>query len=334
MDEISSLGTFSSTEHARAMLRAAALRALSGALTSTSTRINTASSFAAARRHASSSGGKAGGDDDDDGHDPYGDCTSSGWEGTEGAGEGTEKLKSPPTTHDDDSWEANFEDLMAMEDSYGSGVEDLSTAAMEMANARMAEQKRLQEEMRRLRGVQPGDRVRIRVRHGAPYPDPIKRYHYTSPFGGAGLGHDPGAAAKGGKTAASDSETPRDEEEIEKAAKGDSTTNKADAARDKGDKRRWKIVVEIGYVTCVRGQRVGIKRNGHPEDTDTVFPTYPKSWVEVLNVGEMWDMKTGPRNLGAFASEEDYAQAQEAWAEATNFGNDAGADKASAAAAK
>ena len=223
---------------------------------------------------------------------------------------------------------------MAMEDSYGSGVEDLSTAAMEMANARMAEQKRLQEEMRRLRGIQPGDRVRIRVRHGAPYPDPIKRYHYTSPFGGAGLGHDPGAAAKGGKTAASDSGIPRDEEEIEKAAKGDSTTNKAAAARDKGDKRRWKIVVEIGYVCCVRGQRVGIKRNGHPEDTNTSFPTYPKSWVEVLNVGEMWDMKTGPRNLGAFASEEDYAQAQEAWAEATNFGNDAGADKATAGAAK
>jgi len=92
--------------------------------------------------------------------------------------------------------------------------------------------------------------------------------------------------------------------------------------------------VEIGYVCCVRGQRVGIKRNGHPEDTDTSFPTYPKSWVEVLNVGEMWDMKTGPRNLGAFASEEDYAQAQEAWAEATNFGNDAGADKATAGAAK
>ena len=34
------------------------------------------------------------------------------------------------------------------------------------------------------------------------------------------------------------------------------------------------------------------------------------------------------------ASEEDYAQAQEAWAEATNFGNDAGADKATAGAAK
>jgi hypothetical protein len=80
------------------MLRAAALRALSGALTSTSTRINTASSFAAARRHASSSGGKAG-DDDDDGHDPYGDCTSSGWEGTEGAGEGTEGTGAQVPTH-------------------------------------------------------------------------------------------------------------------------------------------------------------------------------------------------------------------------------------------
>jgi hypothetical protein len=39
--------------------------------------------------------------------------------------------------------------------------------------------------------------------------------------------------------------------------------------------------------------------------------------VEVLDVGEMWEVKTGPRNLGAFASDEDYAQAQKAWAEAT-----------------
>ena len=95
--------------------------------------------------------------------------------------------------HNDD-WEANFEDLMAMEDSYGSGVEDLSSAAAELAGARMAEQKRLQEEMRCLRGIQPGDRVKVRVRHGAPYPEPIKRYHYNAPFGGAGLGHRPSAS--------------------------------------------------------------------------------------------------------------------------------------------
>ena len=93
--------------------------------------------------------------------------------------------------HNDD-WEANFEDLMAMEDSYGSGVEDLSSAAAELANARMAEQKKLQEEMRRLRGIQPGDRVKVRVRLGAPYPEVVKRFHYASPFGGAGLGHAPG----------------------------------------------------------------------------------------------------------------------------------------------
>ena len=60
-----------------------------------------------------------------------------------------------------------------------------------------------------------------------------------------------------------------------------------------------------------------MKRNGHPEDTADSYPTYPKAWVEVLDVGEMWEMKTGPRNLGAFASDEDYAQAQAAWAEAT-----------------
>ena len=44
---------------------------------------------------------------------------------------------------------------------------------------------------------------------------------------------------------------------------------------------------------------------------------YRPTWVEVLDVGEMWEIKTGPRNLGAFASEEDYAQAQAAWARAT-----------------
>ena len=77
-------------------------------------------------------GGRPG---DDDGHDPFGDCTSSGWEGTEGAdadadAAGGSTARTHATTHDD-GWEANFEDLMAMEDSYGSGVEDLSTAAMD-----------------------------------------------------------------------------------------------------------------------------------------------------------------------------------------------------------
>lgn len=83
-----------------------------------------------------------------------------------------------------------------------------------------------------------------------------------------------------------------------------------------GGKRRWKIVQTHGYVVAVRGNRVGIKRSGHLEDTDKSFPTYPKDWVKVLDVGEMWEMKTGPRNLGAFASEDDYAQAQQAWADA------------------
>ena len=168
------------------------------------------------------------------------------------------------------------------------------------------------------------------------------RYHYTSPFGGAGLGHDPSARNRKGATAAEDHDDDNapgggDDEGGQRespkgiASKGDAatgTTTKGDAAR------RWKIVVEIGYVVCTRGDRVGVKRNGHPEDTETSFPTYPKSWVEVLNVGEMWDIKTGPRNLGAFASEEDYAQAQEAWAEATNFGNDAGAPSGAAKAAE
>ena len=82
-----------------------------------------------------------------------------------------------------------------MEDSYGGGVEDLSSAAAELAGARMAEQKRLQEEMRRLRGIQPGDRVKVRVRLGAPVPEVVQRFHYASPFGGVGLGHRRAAAA-------------------------------------------------------------------------------------------------------------------------------------------
>ena len=322
------------------MLRATALRALSGALASTSARSGAMRSFATGGA-SRATGGRPG---DDDGHDPFGDCTSSGWEGTEGAdaadadAAGGSTARTHATTHDD-GWEANFEDLMAMEDSYGSGVEDLSTAAMEMANARMAEQKRLQEEMRRLRGIQPGDRVRVRVRHGAPYPDPIKRYHYTSPFGGAGLGHDPSARGKGATAADADDnhDAPDggdDEGGQRESPKGIASKGDAATGTTKGDARRWKIVVEIGYVVCTRGDRVGVKRNGHPEDTETSFPTYPKSWVEVLNVGEMWDIKTGPRNLGAFASEEDYAQAQAAWAEATNFGNDAGAPSGAAKAAE
>lgn len=213
--------------------------------------------------------------------------------------------------HNDD-WEANFEDLMAMEDSYGSGVEDLSSAAAELANARMAEQKKLQEEMRRLRGIQVGDRVRVRVRQGAPYPEPVKRYHHASPFGGAGLGHTPGADA-------TDHPEPSGEGADAEPSAVDGAPGAATATGDGGKKRRWKIVPVIGYVCRVRGDRVGVKRNGHPEDTDDAFPTYPKSWVEVLDIGEMWEMKTGPRNLGAFASDEDYAQAQAAWAEATGM---------------
>jgi len=237
--------------------------------------------------------------------------------------------------HNDD-WQANFEDLMAMEDSYGSGVEDLSSAAAEMAGARMAEQKRLQEEMRRLRGIQPGDRVKIKVRLGAPYPEVVKRFHYTSPFGGAGLGHVPGVAQvesqKHGTSNSSNSVRDSDlSNDSERDTTGTGTVDEGTSSVDeegtkkmdnpshdeKGEKRRWKTVVELGYVVCVRGNRVGVKRNGHLEDTVTAFPTYPKKWVEVLDIGEMWEMKTGPRNMGAFASDEDYAQAREQWAAAT-----------------
>ena len=208
-----------------------------------------------------------------------------------------------------------------MEDSYGSGVEDLSSAAMELANARMAEQKRLQEEMRRLRGIVVGDRVRVRVRQGAPYPEPVKRYHYTSPFGGSDLGHQPRVGSDASPAMGAESGELGNEsvEGLGGAPGGDAAAGVATGGSGKaGNKRRWKIVTEIGYVVAVRGNRVGIKRNGHLEDTNEVFPTYPKEWVEVLDVGEMWEIKTGPRNLGAFASDEDYAQAQAAWAAATS----------------
>ena len=233
--------------------------------------------------------------------------------------------------HNDD-WEANFEDLMAMEDSYGSGVEDLSSAAAELANARMAEQKKLQEEMRRLRGIQPGDRVKVRVRLGAPYPEVVQRFNYASPFGGAGLGHAPGGVGGGDAVDAFDSKetpdgmggiSPTAERQASASSRTSSAKRRDDAdvpsaeKKKPGASRRWKMGVELGYVVCVRGDRVGVKRNGHPEDTAVSYPTYPKAWVEVLDVGEMWEMKTGPRNLGAFASDEDYAQAQAAWAEAT-----------------
>jgi hypothetical protein len=191
-------------------------------------------------------------------------------------------------------------------------VEDLSSAAAEMANARMAETKKMQEEMRRLRGVQVGDRVKVRVRQGAPYPEPIKRYHYTSPFGGAGLGHKPGAGAGAAAGAAGAGAVDEEEEHEGFGFAGGGGAAEAGAG---GKQRRWKIVQTMGYVIKVRGNRVGIKRNGHLEDTDTSFPTYPKEWVEVLDVGEMWEMKTGPRNMGAFASDEDYAQAQQDWAD-------------------
>jgi hypothetical protein len=232
-----------------------------------------------------------------------------------------------------DDWEANYEDLMAMEDSYGSGVEDLSSAAMEIANARMAEQKKLKEEMLKNRGIQPGDRVTVAVRVGAPYPERVKRYHYTTdPFGGEGLGHDPSTSGRrGGGGGGAGGGAPGDgwdEDDVGAGSRGShgaggaGTTSGAPEGEGAKEKR-WKIEHQIGYVVRVRGEggaRVGVKRNGHPEDSDTSFPTYPAAWVRVLDVGEMWEIKTGPRNLGAFASDEDYAQAQAAWAAATATG--------------
>ena len=227
--------------------------------------------------------------------------------------------------HNDD-WEANFEDLMAMEDSYGSGVEDLSSAAAELANARMAEQKKLRRRCAACEASSPATESRCACGSARRTRRWSRGSTTRRPFGGAGLGHAPASAGGERRRRRRSSARPglrRDEDDVATPAKKeliDATARprRRDAASE-GDAgaRAWKMGVELGYVVCVRGERVGVKRNGHPEDTRGATRRTRRTWVEVLDVGEMWEMKTGPRNLGAFASDEDYAQAQAAWAEAT-----------------
>ena len=64
-----------------------------------------------------------------------------------------------------------------------------------------------------------------------------------------------------------------------------------------------------GYVVCVRNGRAGVKRTGHG-DTETSFPTYPTAWCTALDVGELWEMCTGPRNLAGVSGASDEALAE------------------------
>jgi hypothetical protein len=73
---------------------------------------------------------------------------------------------------------------------------------------------------------------------------------------------------------------------------------------------RWRTRATFGYVVTVRNGRVGVKRTGSG-DTKESFPTYPRSWVTVLDVGEMWEIVTGPRNIQG-TSDADFYEYQKA----------------------
>ena len=181
---------------------------------------------------------------------------------------------------------SNYEDLMAMEDSYGSGVSASEHAAAE-ANAKLLQQRQKILEEREKRGIQVGDRVRVHARKGAPYPDLSMRKKYYDD-------RDSVMSAKTGGGA--------------RVGVGDYERKQA-ANAEGSKKRRFDIRPVVGYVVEVRNDRVGVKRNERVDDSDISYPTFPRSWVEQLDIGEMWEMNTGSRNgsFGSFSSAEDAA---------------------------
>jgi hypothetical protein len=197
---------------------------------------------------------------------------------------------------DDDNDEfSNYEDLMAMEDSYGSGVSASEQAANE-ANAKLLDmRKRLLEEHKR-RGIQKGDRVKVLIRRGAPYPE---RNHRSSEGGlYININNNNEKVLQSGLTAASATTTDmtKKKKKIVKVVEEVKTTIK---------EKRYDIRPAIGYVVDVRNDRVGVKRCERIGDTDLYYPTFPKGWVEQLDIGEMWEMNTGSRfqnTYGSFAS--------------------------------
>ena len=192
------------------------------------------------------------------------------------------------TKDDDDDVETSddYEKMMAMEDSYGSGVmqEEKSGRAETPGEKRQ----RIALDLER-RGVLVGDRVRVAVRVGAPLPERAKKTRE-------------GVASEMVR---------RETMATPSTSSVSNNINNINGASTSAPKqRRWMTRAVTGYVVCVRNGRVGVKRTGLA-DSDEWFPTYPQSWVTVLDVGEMWEMNTGPRNL-AGASDDDMYEYQKA----------------------
>ena len=187
---------------------------------------------------------------------------------------------------DDDDVETSddYEKMMAMEDSYGSGV--MQEEKSGRAETPEEKRQRIALDLER-RGVLVGDRVRVAVRVGAPLPERAKKTRE-------------GVA----------SEMVRRETMATPSTSTVSDHNINSASSSAPKQRRWMTRAVTGYVVCVRNGRVGVKRTGLA-DSDEWFPTYPQSWVTVLDVGEMWEMNTGPRNL-AGASDDDMYEYQKA----------------------
>ena len=187
---------------------------------------------------------------------------------------------------DDDDVETadDYEKMMAMEDSYGSGV--MQEEKSGRAETPEEKRQRIALDLER-RGVLVGDRVRVAVRVGAPLPERAKKTRE-------------GVA----------SEMVRRETMTTPSTSSASNHNITDSSTGAQKQRRWMTRAVHGYVVCVRNGRVGVKRTGLA-DSDEWFPTYPQSWVTVLDVGEMWEMNTGPRNL-AGASDDDMYEYQKA----------------------
>jgi len=176
-----------------------------------------------------------------------------------GRGRGREGDDANHAHYDDDE---SYEAMLSMDDGYGSGVLAEEQAAQSAGKAETEAEKkaRIAAELE-ARGVLVGDRVRVDVRVGAPLPERSNKSS-TSGVGGVGGG--------GG---------------------GDDATSERSSS-----KKRWLTRPVYGYACVVRNERVGVKRTGLM-DTNESFPTYPKSWVTALDVGEMWEICTGPRNL-------------------------------------
>jgi len=198
----------------------------------------------------------------------------------------TSTRKDAKDDDDDDDVETSddYEKMMAMEDSYGSGV--MQEEKSGRAETPEEKRQRIALDLER-RGVLVGDRVRVAVRVGAPLPERAKKTRE-------------GVA----------SEMVRRETMATPSTSTLSDHNINGASSSAPKQRRWMTRAVTGYVVCVRNGRVGVKRTGLA-DSDEWFPTYPQSWVTVLDVGEMWEMNTGPRNL-AGASDDDMYEYQKA----------------------